>query len=160
MNKKGLSPLIATVLLIAFAVALGAVVMNWTSTQLTPGDQPIIISQTQDSCTDVVLRIEQIGDKPSICITSDNKLKFMLENAGTVIIKSIKLTIIGSAGDPYNTEIPDSKIPPSEIKRFEVTVPGSVGSVVKLKLTPVTWGTERDAYCINQTVEATTINSC
>jgi flagellin-like protein len=29
MNKKGVSPLIATVLLIAFAVALGAIVMNW-----------------------------------------------------------------------------------------------------------------------------------
>lgn len=28
-NKKGVSPLIATVLLIAFSVALGAVVMNW-----------------------------------------------------------------------------------------------------------------------------------
>ncbi|MBW3012516.1 hypothetical protein KY311_04985 [Candidatus Woesearchaeota archaeon] len=29
MNKKAVSPLIATVLLIAFAVALGAIVMNW-----------------------------------------------------------------------------------------------------------------------------------
>jgi len=30
-GKKALSPLIATVLLVAFAVALGAVVMSWTS---------------------------------------------------------------------------------------------------------------------------------
>jgi flagellin-like protein len=29
MNKKGVSPLIATVLLIGFAIALAAVVMNW-----------------------------------------------------------------------------------------------------------------------------------
>jgi flagellin-like protein len=29
LDKKGVSPLIATVLLIAFAVALGAIVMNW-----------------------------------------------------------------------------------------------------------------------------------
>ena len=29
MEKKGMSPLVATVLLIAFAVALGAVVLNW-----------------------------------------------------------------------------------------------------------------------------------
>ena len=28
-NKKGVSPLIATVLLIAFAIALGTVIMNW-----------------------------------------------------------------------------------------------------------------------------------
>ena len=31
MNKRGLSPIIATVLLIAFAVAIGAMIMSWTS---------------------------------------------------------------------------------------------------------------------------------
>ncbi|MFH0869761.1 MAG: archaellin/type IV pilin N-terminal domain-containing protein [archaeon] len=30
-SRKGMSPLIATVLLIAFAVALGAMIMNWSS---------------------------------------------------------------------------------------------------------------------------------
>ncbi len=34
MNKKAVSPLIATVLLIAFAVALGAIVMNWGRTYI------------------------------------------------------------------------------------------------------------------------------
>jgi len=34
MNRKGVSPLIATVLLIAFAVALGAIVMNWGRTYI------------------------------------------------------------------------------------------------------------------------------
>ena len=32
-NRKGLSPLIATVLLIAFAIALGTVIMNWSIQQ-------------------------------------------------------------------------------------------------------------------------------
>lgn len=31
MNKKGLSPIIATILLIAFAVAIGAMIMSWTT---------------------------------------------------------------------------------------------------------------------------------
>jgi len=31
VGKRGISPLIATVLLVAFAVSLGAVVMNWAS---------------------------------------------------------------------------------------------------------------------------------
>lgn len=33
-NKKGVSPLIATVLLIAFAVSIGAVIMNWGKSAL------------------------------------------------------------------------------------------------------------------------------
>ncbi|MBU0471641.1 MAG: hypothetical protein KKF89_00905 [Nanoarchaeota archaeon] len=31
MNKRGLSPIIATILLIAFAVAIGAMIMSWTA---------------------------------------------------------------------------------------------------------------------------------
>lgn len=31
MNKRGLSPIIATILLIAFAVAIGAMIMSWTT---------------------------------------------------------------------------------------------------------------------------------
>jgi|FLOH01.1.fsa_nt_gi flagellin-like protein len=31
MNKRGISPIIATILLIAFAVAIGAMIMNWTA---------------------------------------------------------------------------------------------------------------------------------
>ena len=30
-SKRGLSPLIATVLLIAFAVSMGAMIMNWST---------------------------------------------------------------------------------------------------------------------------------
>ncbi|MAG38783.1 hypothetical protein CMO90_01735 [Candidatus Woesearchaeota archaeon] len=31
MNKRGLSPIVATILLIAFAVAIGAMIMSWTA---------------------------------------------------------------------------------------------------------------------------------
>jgi flagellin-like protein len=31
MNKRGMSPIIATILLIAFAVAIGAMIMNWSA---------------------------------------------------------------------------------------------------------------------------------
>lgn len=31
MNKSGLSPIVATILLIAFAVAIGAMIMSWTT---------------------------------------------------------------------------------------------------------------------------------
>ena len=51
MNKRGISPLIATVLLVAFAVALGAVVMSWTSGVEAEPDEPgacIISSMPSD----------------------------------------------------------------------------------------------------------------
>jgi flagellin-like protein len=39
-SRKGLSPLIATVLLIAFAVALGVMVMNWGKGKAPPAEVP------------------------------------------------------------------------------------------------------------------------
>jgi len=47
MNKRGLSPIIATVLLIAFAVAIGAMIMSWTSD----------IVKKAPSCEDVPVEI-------------------------------------------------------------------------------------------------------
>ena len=35
MNKKALSPLIATILLVAFAIALGTIVMGWGKDYVT-----------------------------------------------------------------------------------------------------------------------------
>jgi len=58
VTKRGVSPLIATVLLIAFAVALSAVVINYTRAPL-PG------SSTE---CDVPLVVHVLGGKDQLCI--------------------------------------------------------------------------------------------
>jgi flagellin-like protein len=55
-SKRGMSPLIATVLLIAFAVAMGAMIMNWSSDiESSPKDntnycKSVSISSSQGAC--------------------------------------------------------------------------------------------------------------
>ena len=51
LQKKGVSPLIATVLLISFAVALGAVVMNW--------GRNIDIIKPDDKCAGVEIKVRK-----------------------------------------------------------------------------------------------------
>ncbi|MDP7623305.1 MAG: hypothetical protein QF436_04300, partial [Candidatus Woesearchaeota archaeon] len=51
-NKRGVSPLIATVLLISFAVALGSVVLNW--------GRNIDISKPGDKCAGINIEIRNI----------------------------------------------------------------------------------------------------
>ena len=53
-NKRGVSPLIATVLLISFAVALGAVVLNW--------GRNLDISKPGDKCTGITIKIRTINN--------------------------------------------------------------------------------------------------
>ena len=58
-NKKGLSPLIATVLLIAFAIALGTVIMNWSIQQAES-------SPIYEVCTDESDALKLTFNNPSM----------------------------------------------------------------------------------------------
>jgi flagellin-like protein len=100
-SKKGVSPLIATVLLIAFAVALGAVVMNWGSeyvrSQATSTGQK---SDVKIKCAqDVDLSIVDISNTPKLCYnneTSYERIDFILSNDGNVQVESLKVTVISN----------------------------------------------------------------
>ena len=98
-HKKGVSPLIATVLLIAFAVSLGAVVMNWGRGYVeSTMEQAEVQSSEKISCSmDTSMGIVQVGDKARLCInrsvTATNySLQFTLINTGTVDIQGVQIT--------------------------------------------------------------------
>lgn len=106
-NKKGVSPLIATVLLIAFAVALGAVVMNWGKDFVTSKmDSADRLSNLDLSCSNEInLAIKTINDQSTLCYQvsgSDKNISFMLQNTGTKDIDGIKIVVIDATGDNIN----------------------------------------------------------
>lgn len=77
MKKKGISPLIATVLIIGFTVALAAIIITW-STAFTKKMQSTTeqTANTQVLCaTDVVFSIK------SVCATADS-YKVLIQNDG------------------------------------------------------------------------------
>ena len=92
-NKKGVSPLIATILLIAFAVALGAVVMSWgKSVDFS------VEGQASEKCARVGLGVEKINDIPQIFYggTENNGfIKFTIENNGNEDIEGVIVWVIG-----------------------------------------------------------------
>lgn len=99
-HKKGVSPLIATVLLIAFAVSLGAVVMNWGRGYVeSTMEQAEVQSSEKISCSmDTSMGIVQVGDKARLCIDRDvgegvkYTLNFTLINTGTVDLQGVQIT--------------------------------------------------------------------
>ncbi len=86
-SKKGVSPLITTILMIAFAVALGVVVMNWGKTTA---------DKIQYECPEEVqISIAQIGQKSQICIDSvNNQFQFTIHNGPKEDISKISLQAI------------------------------------------------------------------
>jgi len=112
-SKRAVSPLIATVLLIAFAVALGAVVMNWGKTYVeTTAEQVGQKSSTDINCemnTDLTLKMLR-GD-PQICYNNGSNMiiNFMLENKGSIDIEKLQMTVIGNK-EVFSETIQNSKI--------------------------------------------------
>ncbi|MBU4493644.1 MAG: hypothetical protein KKA61_04695, partial [Nanoarchaeota archaeon] len=92
-NKKGVSPLIATILLIAFAVALGAVVMSWGRNVEFLREEPGI-----EKCANVNLKIEKINNIPQVFYGGtglDGFIKFTIENNGNEDIEGVIVWVIG-----------------------------------------------------------------
>ncbi|MBI2580275.1 hypothetical protein HYV85_00525 [Candidatus Woesearchaeota archaeon] len=115
-DKKGVSPLIATVLLIAFAVALGAVVMNWgrgfVQQQTSEAEKT---TQTKLGCSlKVNLKVAEIDNVPQVCYGGGGAAGYielrLNNNDETNDIKGLSISVGGDTGiynnDTINTTIP------------------------------------------------------
>lgn len=146
-SKKAVSPLIATVLLIAFAVALGAVVMNWgrSYVESEPGEitgaahVDSSASPITDACSgNILLDIVRIGGKPSICYDG-TVIKYTIENKGSITMDAVKFQVIG-LNDIFNSQI--STMPSADIKKSSIGYDqGKYGSIEQIRFIPTVGGT-------------------
>ena len=133
-NKKAVSPLIATILLIAFAVALGAVVMSWGRNVELLKEEP-----GTEKCADVNLKIEEINEIPQVFYGgtgSDGFIKFTISNIGSYDIDQLIVWVIGEK-DTNIVELKQSsiKIGYPLIKEIKHDF-DNYGNVKKLKFIP------------------------
>lgn len=91
-SKKGVSPLIATILLIAFAVALGSVIMNWGLN--------LNLSKPDNKCSNVAVKIRDSGNFEACYggIGQNGYVSFVLDNIGNVDISGLTILIVGEKG--------------------------------------------------------------
>ena len=145
-KKRGLSPLIATVLLIAFAVALGAVVMNWGQSQLHV-----------DSCESVMIDFETVNNVPQICKNNKDEIDLFLNNKGKMKVSGFKVNIIGSASqDSVNI---DEALDVADTREF--LVPSKKISFIKMvKIVPKINNSEGEEFCTGQAIKVLRIPNC
>ena len=90
--KKGVSPLIATILLIAFAVALGSVVINWGLN--------FSLGKSGDKCANVAIKIKEISSAGACYggVGQNGYINFIIGSAGNTDISGLAILIVGSSG--------------------------------------------------------------
>lgn len=108
-SKKAVAPLIATVLLIAFAVALGAIVMNWGRAYVEDtADMAKKSSTGQVECANEVdLQINKVlygKDEGSL---EEDGLDIVVENLKTKEILGLSIKVLDENGNGFVTPIVD-----------------------------------------------------
>ncbi|MBU3941940.1 MAG: hypothetical protein KKF74_03435 [Nanoarchaeota archaeon] len=134
-NKKGVSPLIATILLIAFAVALGAVVMSWGKNVESSSAELLSI----EKCANVNLKVEKVNDVPLVFYGgtgSEGFIKFTIANTGSYDVDQLIVWVIGEK-DTNIIELKQSSIKVGYPLINEIQHDfNKYGNVKKLKFVP------------------------
>lgn len=132
MNKKAVSPLIATVLLIAFAVSLGAVVIQWGSnyvrerTDDTSQRSDIDLTCSQDTYIGVIKynTIEQLCYNVS-------SITAIVENGPYIPLEAITVFVFGNT-TVAKLNVSNGTMAKNEVKRFEILFSDSPVKQVRL----------------------------
>ena len=148
-SKKGISPLIATVLLIAFAVALGAVVMNVSA--------GLIKEQTKTpsaDCSTLALDIFTVREKPQVCF-ADKVITYRLTNNGAQKISDVKVQIVGEREVVQGTL--GSQMAPADIKESSISYSvAKNGDIISARFIPLSDAT----LCQEQSVSVDEVKDC
>lgn len=142
MRKRGVSPLIATVLLIAFTVALGAVVMNWGRTYVE--DTAASVKEGADKariCSqDVGVKLVEINDIKQVCYGgsgSSGYIDMTVFNNGNRDIEYVGVIVYGSANIMTNISINGTAMNVSRPMKLNLTYSyTSYGTVRKVEIVP------------------------
>jgi FlaG/FlaF family flagellin (archaellin) len=117
-TKKAMSPLIATVLVIAFAVAIGVMIMNWTTSFEENGSQ----ASSKDYCNGLALSVN-----PVACFDGSNVV-IHVKNTGSEKFDGIMLNSVTESGE-LDFKIKDSSMIPRESADKKIPFQYSGGDV-------------------------------
>jgi len=154
-SKKGVSPLIATILLLVLAVGLGLLVMNWGRAH---------VEAASKCAVNTGLSIVKLNNIPEICYAGegeDGYIHFIVENGPNVDIEALQLRIIGKK-EIYNIGIKE-KIPKGHSLLKDIPYNfNEFGSIRQIKITPkiMLYPEEEPILCPEQALVTGEIRSC
>ncbi len=114
-GKKGISPLIATVLLIGFVVAVAAVVMLWGKGFVKErAEKEGALSQAQLECNLIEIEIEEVSEVYKVTNIGSRTIDGFIIRTGSGVIKKPSLLEVGNSIteiDSYTLRKGDEIIP-------------------------------------------------
>lgn len=148
-GRKGMSPLLVTIFLVAFAVALGAMVMSWGS-----GGE----GRDSSTCDSVSISPQMLGGDELICYNrSAGRLKVVVINSGDVDLQGVVNRQIDSDYDAKDEVISNSDLREGQVLSTELVLsPGRV----RVELIPVISVLGDEVLCSDKSLIRENIDEC
>lgn len=123
-----MSPLIATLLLIATAVSIGTSITSWG---ITVYGEKRLITEQELLCRYIELEVNEVGDKKQICYDKpSNSIDFTITNKGNIEIESFILWVVGE--EIYIADLNEGIKPGYPLKKrfnYDFNVHGNIKQV-------------------------------
>ena len=152
INKKAITPLMITILLISLAVAVGVGIMNLGRAQVEQGAECAI---------NIGLHFAQISAQQQLCYdAAGKKLSFTVENGVNIKVEGLIVNIIG-AQKAESFELNEAKIIKAGTYVANIPFDRAVGGPVKqLKITPKVRPADEEIICQEQALVLENIKDC
>lgn len=155
--KKGVSPLIATVLLIAFAVALGSVLLNWGLN--------LDLGKSSDKCRNVEIKLRS-SDTADACfggVGQNGYINFVLDNTGLNDLNGLSILIVGDKGtrlfDLDNVAINKGSLYDKKDKEVSYDF-SKFGNIKQIQFIPKIKSDKSTYICTKNSISAEKIVAC
>ena len=152
VDKRGIAPFIATMLLLSFAVSLGVVVMNFGRAQV----------ELQAQCPiNIGLKLAVINGQNQICYDLAKKeVTFTVENGVNINVEGLILNAIGSK-EAKSTELNDAKIIKTGTYLGHASFDSSIsGDLRQIKIIPKVIMYDEEQICVEKALIAENIKAC
>lgn len=153
MSKKALSPLIATVLLIAFAVALGTIAIN---VMFGSGG----LDDAQELCSQASISLVQTPSNEGICFDATSKhIKFTVEYLGIGTLPYVVVQATDGRQESFQRYI-SAQLRRGEQGSFVLAYDSASATDVSARISPVVVVGEEQTICIEHVIEKRGVPLC
>ncbi|MBI2139599.1 hypothetical protein HYU14_01635 [Candidatus Woesearchaeota archaeon] len=148
MDKKAISPLLSTIILLVFAIGLGGLVISWGKTNFP--DEKV-------DCLKASLSIVTISGKPAICL-KDSYVQLTAQNDGGVFLQGIKAAFATDKEPIASSAKLD--IPIGELVKVAIPLGGNFGKIQKGLFTPTFSYQGKEYICAKKGFTVESISEC
>ncbi|PIN74486.1 hypothetical protein COV18_07580 [Candidatus Woesearchaeota archaeon CG10_big_fil_rev_8_21_14_0_10_37_12] len=158
-SRKGITPLVATILLVAFSVGLGALVMSWGEEYVRENAEFAQgAAEVKSECLAASISLINIAGQSQACI-SDKGLELWIDN-GPKEVYQIQARIAGRTGvDVIDNILQEPLLAINAVKAL-VHYNQEIGDILQVKLTPMILKQEGFALCPEAAINIEQIGAC